>query len=70
MFRCSQQITETRSSSNLNLPVLTKEDKRALALGERVQMQYRDGRSGRGMVVLDVHASPEKVFELLTRFNR
>jgi ribosome-associated toxin RatA of RatAB toxin-antitoxin module len=33
-------------------------------------MQYRDGRSGRGMVVLDVHAPPEKVFELLTRFSR
>jgi hypothetical protein len=54
----------------LNLPVLTKENKKALALGERVQMQYRDGRSGRGMVVLDVHAPPEKVFELLTRFSR
>jgi Polyketide cyclase / dehydrase and lipid transport len=64
------QVTEARLGTNLNLPVLTKENKKALALGERVQMQYRDGRSGRGMVVLDVHAPPEKVFELLTRFSR
>ena len=43
-FLYIMQPTEARSAVsnlNLNLPVLTKENKRALALGERVQMQHR-----------------------------
>jgi hypothetical protein len=31
----------TGSADSLNLPKLTQENKRSLALGERVQMQYR-----------------------------
>jgi hypothetical protein len=54
----------------LNLPHLTRRDKQELAAGERIQMQYREGRSGRGLVVLDVPVAPERVFSTLTLFDR
>jgi hypothetical protein len=58
------------SKALLNLPHLTRRDKQMLANGERIQIQYRDGRSGRGFVVLDVPASPDTVFRTLTLFDR
>ena len=57
-------------SKGLNLPHLTRQDKLELAAGERIQLQYREGRSGRGLVVLDVPASPETVFNTLSLFDR
>ena len=57
-------------SSTLNLPHLTRQDKLELAAGQRIQLQYREGRSGRGLVVLDVPASPETVFNTLSLFDR
>ena len=58
------------NSKSLNLPHLTRQDKLELAAGERIQLQYREGRSGRGLVVLDVPAAPETVFNTLSLFDR
>ena len=58
------------NSRALNLPHLTRRDKQMLADGERIQIQYREGRSGRGLVVLDVPASPDTVFRTLSLFER
>jgi len=52
------------------LPTLSRTEKAALLLGERVQKQDRKGHSGYGVVVLDVPASAEEVFDALTQFDR
>jgi len=52
------------------LPTLSRTDKAALLLGERVQKQDRKGHSGYGVVVLDVPAPAEEVFDALTQFDR
>jgi hypothetical protein len=61
---------ETDAWEKYKLPVLSKKDKMLLELGERVQMQYREGRIGRGMVVVDVAAPMEEVYETLSLFDR
>jgi len=53
----------------LNLPELSDQDKIMLAAGEAIQTQERNGGAGTGVIVLDVPASPECVFNTLTKFN-
>jgi hypothetical protein len=54
---------------SVSLPSLSKREKMALANGERIQKQNREGRSGYGIVVVDVDAPVETVFDELTRFH-
>jgi hypothetical protein len=51
------------------LPKLTKEQKRLLVAGERIQEQSNMGREGSGYVVLDVQAPPYVVWECLLDFE-
>jgi hypothetical protein len=55
---------------SLRLPTLSKAERQRLTNGERLQKQTRDGRSGNGIVVVDVYASPGEVFDALTNFDR
>lgn len=55
--------------AEIDLPYLTPRDKMKLAAGERVQKQNRDGRVGEGLVVIDVRADPDVVFNTLTQFS-
>lgn len=41
----------------------------ALAAGDRIQKQERDGCNGRGLVVVDIPAPADVVFDTLTRFS-
>ena len=50
------------------LPVLTGNDLRCLRAGLSVQKQTRDGWVGSGCVAMDVQASPEAVWSLLTDY--
>ena len=50
--------------------LIEKNDKMALAMGERVQMQQRDGRIGKGIIILDVPAPIDLVYETLSQFDR
>lgn len=53
----------------LELPLLSKYDKELLSQGERIQRQYRNGRSGSGFVVVDIEVPAEKVYDALTKFQ-
>ena len=53
----------------VQIPHLTPREKLILARGDRVQKQDRNGCRGSGLVVVDVRASAEEVFETLTRFS-
>ena len=57
-------------ASGIVLPALSRADRTALQAGERIQKQERSGRSGYGIVVLDVQAPPDAVFETLTMFDK
>jgi hypothetical protein len=52
--------------SALELPDLTANDLNLLASGVRIQKQDRVGQAGRGSVIFDVPADPDRVFELLS----
>lgn len=54
----------------LGLPALTSVDLARLSRGERIQRQSRDGRTGSGLVVVDVPAHPDIVFRTLQQFER
>ena len=56
--------------SPFNLPELTRTEKLRLATGNSIQKLNRDGWSGIGWIVLDVPASPDTVFDTLTRFRK
>lgn len=56
------------SRGNIVLPDLTVQDKRILAAGEMIEKQDRNGSKGKGLVVVDIHFSPEVVFDTLTQF--
>ena len=56
--------------SELSLPSLSRRELQQLQAGERVEKQNRDGRSGNGLVVLDVKASVEENIEALARFDK
>lgn len=55
--------------AEVDLPYLSPRDKMKLAAGERIQKQNRDGRVGEGLVVVDVCADPDLVFNTLTQFS-
>ena len=50
--------------------MLSRREKIALMNGERLQMQDRVSSAGRGVVVMDVKASKEEIFDTLTKFER
>lgn len=52
------------------LPTLSRAERQALLAGERIQRQERTGRSGYGIVVVDVPHAPDVVFECLTSFDK
>lgn len=52
------------------LPMLNRREKIALLNGERLQMQDRVASAGRGVVVMDVKASKEEIFDTLTKFEQ
>ena len=54
---------------DISIPYLSPRDLMALARGERVEKQSREGRKGVGVVVVDVFAPAETVFETLCRFS-
>jgi hypothetical protein len=54
----------------LNLPQLTAQELIGLAQGERVQKQTRDGRAGNGIVVVEVDANRDSVFNTLRDFEK
>jgi len=58
------------STAGVLLPTLSRADKATLLNGARVQKVDRQGHSGYGMVVLDVPAPPDIIFDVLTRFDR
>lgn len=58
------------STAGVILPTLSRADKATLLSCARVQKVDRQGHSGYGMVVLDVPAPPDIVFDVLTRFDR
>ena len=51
------------------VPYLTPREKMTLAIGERVQKQDRKANCGSGLVVVDIPADADLVFETLTRFS-
>ena len=55
---------------DIELPFLDSQDKRMLAAGEMIEKQYRNGSRGTGLVVVDIHFSPNVVFDTLTQFSR
>lgn len=55
--------------SSLKLPELSRRDKYLLGCGQSIQTQQRAGGAGTGVIVLDVPASPDFVFDTLTRFQ-
>jgi len=62
------ESTESRLKG-VTLPALNTRERLALAAGERIQKQNRDGRAGYGIVVVDVQASADDVFDELTKFE-
>ena len=54
----------------LKLPKLTSTEISRLASGERIQKQFREGRAGNGIVVVEVDANKENVFKTLKDFHR
>jgi hypothetical protein len=56
--------------NELQLPDLSPRELVQLSRGERIQKQSRSGRSGYGLVVVDVPAPESEVFNTLCDFNR
>lgn len=69
----SSSLSAIASSNNklpdFSLPTLTRDDIQQLQAGERVEKQNRDGRSGNGLVVVDVKASVDEIFDALASFD-
>lgn len=59
---------ERRCDLISSIPVLTEEDIRQLQLGEDVQKQFVSGHTGSGYVAMDLMASPEDIWALLTDY--
>eukprot|EP01038_Epipyxis_sp_PR26KG_P015784 gene15784-21376_t len=53
----------------IKVPTLSKFELLQLSRGQGIQRQLREGRSGTGLIVLEVNASADKVFQTLTRFR-
>ena len=61
-------LVEPVTDQVIKIPYLTPREKMSLARGERVQKQERNGVRGSGLVVLDVEAPIDEVFDTLTNF--
>lgn len=55
---------------SLTLPTLSSEEQFDLYNGKRIQRQHRFGRQGHGLVVVDVPASIDEVFDTLVKFHK
>ena len=62
-------LVEPARDQVIKIPYLTPREKMSLARGERVQKQERNGVRGSGLVVLDVEAPIDEVFDTLTKFS-
>ena len=62
-------LVEPARDQVIKIPYLTPREKMSLARGERVQKQERNGVRGSGLVVLDVEAPVDEVFDTLTKFS-
>ena len=62
-------LVESPLGKIVKIPYLTPREKINLARGERVQKQERNGVKGSGLVVVDVEAPTDEVFDALTRFS-
>lgn len=60
----------SRRDLSIDVPQLTPRELLLLSRGERIQKQTRTGRSGFGMVVVDVPAEENVVFNTLCDFER
>ena len=60
-------LVEPARDQVIKIPYLTPREKMSLARGERVQKQERNGVRGSGLVVLDVEAPIDEVFDTLTK---
>jgi hypothetical protein len=73
-FVSFQKIIDEHGKSSINdkmmLPKLTTSELESLANGNRIQKQSRNGLSGSGLVVLDVNADVDTVFNELKNFHR
>ena len=73
-FVSFQKIIDEHGKNSINdkmmLPKLTTSELESLANGNRIQKQSRNGLSGSGLVVLDVNADVDTVFNELKNFHR
>lgn len=60
---------ERLPSVEFELPELSRRDLYTLAAGNPVQMQERTGSAGTGLIVWDIPAKSDQVFDTLTRFS-
>lgn len=58
------------SRDDIVLPDLTSQDKMILSAGGTIEKQDRNGYRGTGVVVIDIHFSPDVVFDTLTQFSK
>jgi hypothetical protein len=65
----AQAQAQAMELSAFKVPYLTPREKMTLAAGERVQKQDRKANCGSGLVVVDIPANADLVFETLTRFS-
>lgn len=70
LFVSSAIINNNNKLSDLGLPTLSRIELQQLQAGERVEKQNRDGRSGNGLVVVDVKATVEEIFDALASFDK
>jgi hypothetical protein len=66
----SSSISSNSKPPDFSLPSLSRGDIQKLQAGERVEKQNRDGRSGNGLVVVDVKASVDEIFDALASFDK
>jgi len=52
-----------------SLPSLSSEQEVALSNGEKIHMQFHKGRTGNGVAVVDIAASEEEIWSVLTDFR-
>jgi len=69
--RCSVALPQDLVNPVLPLlPKLSQEDIEDLTAGKRVQKQDRIGRAGSGVVVMDIQASEDDIFNSLKQFDK
>lgn len=66
----SKWISQRAHGKPLDLPLLTLEEQKLLANGERVERQTREGKTGTGFACVDVKASQNTIWSVLLDFQR